>query len=256
MNDTKFTNIFNFRDISQINTPDNNCIIPGKLFRSGFPFNDTKDDIKKLSDLYNIKYIIDFRSNEECEAHPIPEQFIKTFKCHHLPVVKNWSHYIKANTTVKVNDEKRFSVDDVTQIYCSLPFWNDCQNAYQKFVDILISSDNNPVLWFCSWGKDRTGIAAIILEYIFEYDWEFIYNDYLLTNYNYKNILEFNKNLPKNLIDTFSNPSFYANKIYIDKMLHAIRSECGSFKDYLEKFMKIDGHKICALQNKYLINSK
>lgn len=255
MENSEFENIFNFRDVSQLQAISNFSITPGRLFRSGFPFIGTNKDIQKLSDVYNIKHLIDFRSDEEIEQNPIPSKLNNAFIYHHLPVVKSWPLYIKTNTNIKVNNNQKFSIKDVSEIYRTLPFWKDCQNAYQKFIDILISSNDDPVLWFCSWGKDRTGIAAIILEYVLGLNWESIYNDYLLTNRNYENILKTKKNLPNNLINTFSNPSFYVNKIYIKKMLDDIQSKCGSFKVYLEKYMKINDEKIDFLKNKYIINS-
>jgi protein-tyrosine phosphatase len=54
----------------------------------------------------------------------------------------------------------------------------------KKIITEILESDQ-PVLYHCTAGKDRTGITTALILTILKFDKETIYNDYLLSN-NYR----------------------------------------------------------------------
>ena len=59
---------------------------------------------------------------------------------------------------------------------------NNHKHVWKEFIKILLNSDNNPVIFHCSAGKDRTGIASFIIQRILNSSMELIYKNYLLSN--------------------------------------------------------------------------
>ena len=55
------------------------------------------------------------------------------------------------------------------------------QNEYKRFFEILINRQAAPLLFHCSAGKDRTGIAAALLLSALGVDKETVMQDYLLS---------------------------------------------------------------------------
>jgi protein tyrosine/serine phosphatase len=63
-----------------------------------------------------------------------------------------------------------------------------CDEKMQRIIDKAVHSNSN-VLFFCSAGKDRTGVVSALLLYTLGYDDEYIINDYMLSADNLKDVL-------------------------------------------------------------------
>ena len=59
---------------------------------------------------------------------------------------------------------------------------NNHQHVWKEFLKILLSSNNHPVIFHCSAGKDRTGIASFIIQKICDNPIELIFENYILSN--------------------------------------------------------------------------
>lgn len=55
------------------------------------------------------------------------------------------------------------------------------QDVYKEFFSILSEKENAPLLFHCSAGKDRTGIAAALLLLALGVDRETVTEDYMLS---------------------------------------------------------------------------
>ena len=51
-----------------------------------------------------------------------------------------------------------------------------------RFIKILLKSNGKPIIYHCSAGKDRTGIASYIIQRLLDNSMEEIYKNYLLSN--------------------------------------------------------------------------
>jgi protein-tyrosine phosphatase len=59
---------------------------------------------------------------------------------------------------------------------------NNHKHVWKEFLNILLNSNNDPVIFHCSAGKDRTGIASFIIQKICDNPIEKIFENYLLSN--------------------------------------------------------------------------
>ena len=154
------------------------------------------EDTRLLTDVYRIAHIIDFRMAMEMTGADDPP--IDGAQYHHLNVIDL--------STLPAQDAPQVDIrtlDIVQMVKLSEQFgmleenmyigflMNDSgRNAYADFFRILLSTDpDRAVLWHCTSGKDRTGLATMLVLSALGVDEETVLSDYLLTNeYNAKRI--------------------------------------------------------------------
>lgn len=115
--------------------------------------------------------------------------------------------------------------------------------------------DGNALLFHCTAGKDRTGIAAALLLYALGVPYPTIRADYEATNY-YR--APDNEKMMKGMVTTahISEPVaralMTADGAYLDATFDAIRKQYGSVDRYLTAELGLDKEKITILKEKYL----
>ena len=57
---------------------------------------------------------------------------------------------------------------------------DEAVKAYKQFFDILLDQEEGAILWHCSEGKDRTGLASLLILHALGVPPETIMEDYLL----------------------------------------------------------------------------
>ena len=128
----------------------------------------------------------------------------------------------------------------------------------RKVLHEIMDSDEYPVLFHCTAGKDRTGVIAFFVLYLLDVDYETIIDDYLATNVFYTEKAQ----RTYDTILSLSNDPKLAMKIkgfwmvrreYLEDGLAGIIEEYGSIDDYIEKALCIDKEKREAFKKKALI---
>jgi protein-tyrosine phosphatase len=59
---------------------------------------------------------------------------------------------------------------------------NNHKKVWIKFFEILLRSNKRPIIFHCSAGKDRTGIASFMIQSIFNNHIDKIFENYLISN--------------------------------------------------------------------------
>jgi protein-tyrosine phosphatase len=236
----------NFRDIGGYQTKEGKKVKLGLLYRSAALNTLTDADVAKIASL-NIKYDFDFRGPYEVKTAPdkIPAGTTRIS----LPAgsenigdsnyLKNMGSYIKSDSFL-------------IRFYTVLtPF----KERYAPLFDsLLVNKNASPMLFHCTAGKDRTGIAAAFILYALGVDEETIFNDYEATNYyrrneNAKSIQQMTKfygvdeKMARNLMG--------AKKEYIQATFDTIKTQYGSMEHYLEAVLGLNKSKIKALRKIY-----
>ena len=134
------------------------------------------------------------------------------------------------------------------------------KRAYSDFFRILLSADpDRAVLWHCTSGKDRTGLAAMLLMTALGVDEETIIEDYLLTNtYNAESISAvravmeergYEEDFIKQAVIVFD----AVDESYMRNAIAWLKKEYGSVSGYIRDAMSISDAEIDSLKEKYLI---
>lgn len=113
-----------------------------RYIRSDAPLNLTREEIQWLLD-NNITTLVDLRSEQELKRKPCPLQKMEEFTYYHLPVTGG----------EKIPKSRE-------QLYESYQGMIDGQ--MELILDTILNAVSN-VMYFCTAGKDRTGVVSALL---------------------------------------------------------------------------------------------
>ena len=236
----------NFRDLGGYATKDGKHVKWRKIYRSAALNNLIPADVDSLA-ARHIMYDLDFRGPYEVTIAPdkIPASTVRIS----LPAGSEQigdSNYMKTMLQHAGNDSF------LLNFYRDLTPFHD---RYKPMFDELLSMNADGALLFhCSAGKDRTGIAAALLLYALGVDEKTIEADYLLTNYyrqneNSKAIAGMKK---YGLSDASAQKMMAAKPEYLQATFTSIKKQYGSLDNYLEKEMGLSKKQLKKLQALYL----
>lgn len=146
-------NVPNSRDMGGWKTVDGNRIKQGIVYRTALLDNITEEGKVKAKEIYGIKTDLDLRTATEGEVQgvsPLGEdiQYINISGC----------YYVEGSMGINISPESM-------------------ANELRVFAD----KNNYPLVFHCSYGRDRTGTLAMLLEGLCGVDKEDLYRDYELS---------------------------------------------------------------------------
>lgn len=173
----------NTRDLGGIPVSGGKKIKHDKLIRSGrlhkLPPQTVAALIKK-----GLTTIIDLRT--EREQFEYPDTVIDGVRTVNLPLVCTATvgiTYTKSMARTMLDESKRIKTEFGTAdnymscMYETILFGDDSRDKLKEFFKILLETDGC-VIWHCNAGKDRTGLCAMLLEFILGVDEKLIVEDY------------------------------------------------------------------------------
>ncbi|MCM1252526.1 MAG: tyrosine-protein phosphatase [Clostridium sp.] len=139
-----------------------------RYIRSDVPLDLTDDEIQWLID-NNITTLVDLRSDEEAYKQPCGLADKAGFQYYHLPVTGG-------GDTPK-------SLEHLYTVYSQM-----IDKQMEKIIDTIMAAKSN-VMYFCSAGKDRTGVVSAVLLRKLGYSDEVIIEDYMKSKDNLMDML-------------------------------------------------------------------
>ncbi|QNQ81251.1 tyrosine-protein phosphatase [Lactobacillus sp. PV034] len=250
--------VANVRDLGAYYGFNGRAIKRHKLLRSGKLFRLPQDDMTFFEN-YGLKKIIDFRTSLECEKEP--DSVPAGVEYIHLAVHEEKKLGVPDQDKEKL--KKTYSFDQYAGFkvmchqYRKTVRSTYSQAVYRKFFEILANNEDGAVLYHCSEGKDRTGIATYYLLHILGVDGYVIRDDYLFSNYE---LDSYRKKVDTLALTNGSNQYVRANlrslasvaNEYLDSALILINNEYGGLDNYLKESIGIDQAMIERLRELYL----
>ena len=165
-------NLHNLRDLGGYEAAGGCMTTWNRLYRCDCPSELTVDGWQKFRDL-NIKTLVDLRSTFEASENPVkaPGDF-RYVDCHFF--------YEEEGADLTGEAGKKF-LQSLSMDYRVMTE-NSSDRVALILKTILESLSDGNTVFFCTAGKDRTGIFAAIVEEILGVPREVIVTDYLLTN--------------------------------------------------------------------------
>ena len=167
---------FNGRDLGGLRNQQGQHIKPQRLLRA--------DDLSSLSDedlayLHHLPLhtVIDFRSDVEQSSKPdlLPASCQQHL---HLDILSgNMQVYMQ-----QMKEGSAHARDIMLNIYHDLVLNPNSQQQYRQFFSVVQQETQGSLLYHCSAGKDRTGIATAFILEALGVDRDTIMQDYLLSN--------------------------------------------------------------------------
>ena len=257
--------IQNARELGGYMTADGRRITNGLLLRTASLNGISSEDIRLLTNVFRVKHIIDFRLAMEMTGANDPP--IDGAEYHHLDVIDlsdlprqdmpeadirslDLIQVIRISEQVGMLDEK---------MYIGFLSAEAGKKAYADFFRILLdTAPEHAVLWHCTGGKDRTGLAAMLILSALGVDEETVVKDYLLTNeYNAQRIAGTKQHLKAQgyddaLIRKATLVFDAVDERFMRNALAWMKKEYGSVLGYIRDGLHISQTEIEKLKEKYL----
>lgn len=139
-----------------------------QFFRSDFPENLTNKEIQWLLD-NNIITFVDLRSDEEVIQNPCRLKEIDGFRYYHLPVTGG------GNTPKSLK-------------HLHMIYRNMVDEKMEEIINTIMHAESN-VMYFCTAGKDRTGVVSAVILKRLGFSDEVIIDDYMKSKDNLMDML-------------------------------------------------------------------
>lgn len=260
-----FEKLSNTRDLGGIRTVDNKSLKYKRLIRSGRLYFASPYDITRLIHDFQLKRIVDFRNKSEIMKSPDP--IIGGIDYIHCALLEEHAHSVTKDKNIDHIDfsylmhnieQCNFDVETkVIQDYPQLLQDEYCKEQFRKFFDILLSDVDGATLYHCSAGKDRVGVATLLLLGVLGVSEEIIVDDYIKTNYYLSERIEYYTKKARELhIDEKYIEQFPAligvKESYIQSILDYIHAEFKTIKNYVQTSFQLTVEDIKQLKSFYL----
>jgi protein-tyrosine phosphatase len=220
---------YNFRDLGGFRTKEGRFTKWGRLFRADELSNLTNEDIKYLSSI-PITSVIDFRAKNESKRSPdkLPGTVHFTYPIAITPGNLS-SEGIQANL-LKTNIDSQMKY--MNRLLVSNPV---CVRAFRIFFAIVQNNLSAPLIFHCSAGKDRAGMAAALVLFSLGVDEETVMQDYLSSKIYLSDKYDaFIAKYPR------AEPIFTVKRMFLQAGINQIKRDHGSIMNFLTKVLKVD----------------
>ena len=258
----ELNSLTNTRDLGGFITKSGKRISPCRLIRSGELKKASSEDIKTLTEKYNVNTVLDLRIEAEREQSPDPE--MPGTKTVVLPVLDSSFFGIARDENsmeawLKLFDDKAVDPIEVfKEMYRKLMFSDYVKPYYRTFFNTLLENKSGAVLWHCSAGKDRAGVATILTLMALGVGREDIITDYLMTGeFQRKELRKVRLLMPvfvrKKRVRECIKILLGVDKVYISQLFDIIDRDYGNEENYLKEFIGLTDDELQELQRMYLI---
>ena len=181
--------VANARQLGGYRAAEGKRVRDGCLLRSGTLAGASQNDIDRLTKEYGLTTVIDLRTQRERTEKPDP--IISGVSYYALPVMGEES--VNQQAIVEIyrkfpNDPGKAYVEMVRKgaltedMYTAFFAARESIDACRGFFDILLAQREGAALWHCTGGKDRAGLAAVLILSVLGVDEQTILTDFALTN--------------------------------------------------------------------------
>lgn len=229
---------FNFRDLGGIRTEDGRCVAWGVFFRADDLGGLTPEDEHYLTTL-PLRTVVDFRTPEE--AARAPDKIPSSVKCVlAYPVALARIDPRTIEKQLEGSNPDAFMKD----IYRQLVLNDEARAVYTSLFALLQRGNTLPILFHCSAGKDRTGLASALILLSLGVDRETVMEDYLASARH----LEDKYADLRNKIPRFA-PFLTVKPEFLESAFAAMEERYGSVDNYLTQAL---GVNIEVMRRNYL----
>lgn len=248
----------NARQLGGISCADGRKVRPNVLIRTGRLSDATDADIDRLADEFHVTRVFDFRMESEHIAAPDRE----------IPGAENtWIEVLRRSAVrVEVPDEYRsdgtrmlieYALQLMPTLYENILRSPEGQAGYARFFREILAQKDGAILWHCSQGKDRAGIAAVLLLLALGADEETALDDFELSSVFYAAYTREKVRAAAKYGYTPSQQEAVraltgVSREYMRSALDAVRREYGSTADYLRDQLGVTDEDIAVLRERYL----
>ncbi len=235
-----FEGASNIRDLGGITTRSGQIIREGLIIRADALHSLTDADIRILQDM-SLKTIIDMRTARE--AGERPDRNVPGALYRNIRIFEEARTGVTREKEATIADHFR-GMPHMNDIYREIITNPHCIRQMGHVVRTVMDPASQPVLFHCTAGKDRTGLAAMFILTILGADRDMIFEDYMRTN---ETAVELARRFAERILaesgDTVVadhiRTAFVASEEYLQSAYDAIEDSWGTVDRYIEDAFRI-----------------
>ncbi|MDR1301900.1 MAG: tyrosine-protein phosphatase [Treponema sp.] len=225
--------VHNLRDLGGYPAQEGRQLRWGKLYRAGDLHGLTEQD-QAFLEKRHIKTIVDFRGVKEKRRAP---------NCGFATLVQTFELPIEAGNILDLCAVETGVSGEALMRELYGRMVETARPQYRAFFKILADPGHIPLLFHCSAGKDRTGLAAAFILSALGVDREWIYRDYLLSAAYLKSLIR-----QWLTADPHLEPVLSVRRAYLEAAFVTIDAAFGGINRYIQEDLAVD---VAALQEQY-----
>lgn len=231
----------NFRDLGGYVGHDGLALKWRRIFRSDHLAALSSEDITTLQRL-GVRRVLDFRGAEERKAHvcALPSAQVHSLSIEPT-VVQGMKTLMDAGGTLT----PQHTVKLMKQTYCDFVDHNSARFA-EMFGHLLELDD--PLVFHCTAGKDRTGFAAALILSVLGVSRQDVMQDYLLTNVHFKMPLQSGLQLPEEVLQVL----WRVQEGFLESAFDTVDARFGGMQTYLRDVLGLGEPQQRRLRDLYL----
>lgn len=244
--------VTNFRTIGNIKNVDGRILKEGKFYRSAHLHKLKKRSIRTLENS-GIKEIIDLRNSKEISQKP--DQLSDTFIYKNYSAFEDEGDQLDQAKKLVLKGKVKGTDADQRMLDFYKTYATENPEIIKKIIHEILDSED-PVLYHCTAGKDRTGIITALILTILKFDRATIENDYLLSNNYRKQLVQKRLHLANNLHFLYPKMDLnvieklsWVEKNYLKATFLEINKKYGSIDIYIHQNLGISENK----RNEYIL---
>lgn len=236
----------NFRDLGGYSTSNGSKVKWGKVYRSADLSKLTVQDLAEL-EKRKIRSVVDFRG--PIEIKQAPDKLPSNVKAINLPA---GSHQVNPNG-IYLQLKTKVATDSMMRSFYGLT--DSLAFRYKPFfAALLIQPAESALLFHCTAGKDRTGMAAAFFLTALGVSKEQVMADYVASNYYRSD--ENKRMMPRLKSIGFSDEMVQdlmgVKESYLETTFQSIIAKYGSLETYFQRELGLGKNELTKLQNLYL----
>lgn len=237
-----FEGLTNTRDLGGLPTTDGRRIRTGLLLRSGTLYFATTADLRRLIEGYHLRCVVDLRGEDELLEYPDPMGQLPGTRYLHADVLKGTVEGVSQNAEARRRLEAARESDEdparfMELVYPHILLGTSGVAAYRALFEALLATEDGSVLWHCHFGRDRCGMASMLVESSLGVPMDLMEQDYLATN--------------RYTDDPFSERTA-ANPRFMRAAVGAVTREFGGVEGYVRDALGVSDADLATLRARYL----
>lgn len=232
----------NFRDLGGYTGAGGQAVRWRRIFRSDHLAALTPEDLQFLKSI-GLARVFDFRGVTERAAVPYDLQGMAQ---HSLPieptVVQRMKELVEAGHQITPAE----TVELMQQTYRA--FAHDNAARFGELFKHLLESDQ-PMVFHCTAGKDRTGFAAALILLALDVPREIVMQDYMLTNELYRMPEVATSRAPQEVLNVL----WRVQEAFMDAAMQVVDADYGGVQTYLTEELGVGERERSRLKELYLV---
>lgn len=223
---------------------------PHCLVRAGDLSRASAKDLERLQTENDLYAIVDFR--DRVTARNAPDRAINGTTYHLVPALSLMNFQTEEESRAFDSLVMRDPLGMLFRAYRALALDPLAHESYRAFFRLLVEARGRGVCWHCTQGKDRTGVATILLLSALEVPVDAIRQDYLASNEEMQ--LEYDALAPRlnSEEQAFMRTELFVRPDCFDFYFSLIQEQYGSMDQYLESVLGVTPEKRKLLKANYL----